>query len=212
MSPALSQLLQRLPEPIKADPKKTGVLAALLGVLAIFCVRAATQRATPERAGASFFAAAGAGEGNGSQASAAVRHNASSISALAARDSWLASPAAGLSRNLFQVSLDRFRPAPHTSDMTGIPTEEGFWDRVAKSQTVQADQLKRREAAIESAQRLAANLKLRSTVMGAEPKAIIDDKVVQVGMTVSSFRVMKIEPRKVIVERDGVRLEIRMEQ
>jgi hypothetical protein len=46
--------------------------------------------------------------------------------------------------------------------------------------------------------------------MGETPKALIDGELVGEGDMVGSFRVLRIEPRRIIVERDGVRLEIPM--
>jgi len=61
-------------------------------------------------------------------------------------------------------------------------------------------------------------MRLQSTVMGATPKAVIDERVVSEGDVVAcgsgenrtTFRVLKIEPRRIIVEREGIKLEIQM--
>ncbi len=54
--------------------------------------------------------------------------------------------------------------------------------------------------------------------MGTRPKAVINGDLVGEGDLVASgtgrartqFRVLKIEPRRIIVEREGIRLEIPM--
>jgi hypothetical protein len=46
--------------------------------------------------------------------------------------------------------------------------------------------------------------------MGASPKAVIDGGLVGEGDVVASFRVLRIEPRRIIVEREGIKLEIQM--
>ena len=56
----------------------------------------------------------------------------------------------------------------------------------------------------------AGNLRLDSIIMGPQPKAMIDGKLVAEGDVVALFRVLKIEPRRIIVEREGIKLEIQM--
>jgi hypothetical protein len=46
--------------------------------------------------------------------------------------------------------------------------------------------------------------------MGAKPKAVIDGALVGEGDVVAQFRVLKIEARRIIVEREGIKLEIQM--
>jgi len=45
--------------------------------------------------------------------------------------------------------------------------------------------------------------------MGASPKALVNGQLVGVGDVVASFRVCKIEARRIVVEREGIKLEIR---
>jgi len=47
-------------------------------------------------------------------------------------------------------------------------------------------------------------------MMGPVPKAMIDGQLVGEGSVVADFRVLKIESRKVIVEREGIMLAIQM--
>ena len=56
----------------------------------------------------------------------------------------------------------------------------------------------------------AAKLRLDSIMWGTQPKAMIDGKLVAEGDVVALFRVLKIEPRRIIVEREGIRLAILM--
>jgi hypothetical protein len=46
--------------------------------------------------------------------------------------------------------------------------------------------------------------------MGQKPKAMVNGKLVVEGDVVEGFRVLKIGPRGIIVERDGIRLEVLM--
>ena len=63
---------------------------------------------------------------------------------------------------------------------------------------------------VEAVQRQAAEMRLQSTVMGAKPKAVIDGALVGEGDVVAQFRVLKIEARRITVEREGIKLEIQM--
>jgi len=47
-------------------------------------------------------------------------------------------------------------------------------------------------------------------MMGPQPKALVNGEFVGEGSVVASFRVLKIEARRMIVEREGIRLEIVM--
>jgi hypothetical protein len=108
-----------------------------------------------------------------------------------------------------------------SKSMQSAPAESEtgqFWKEIEKSQSVEADQKKRREILVENLQREAAKLRLQSTVMGPEPQAIIGGSLVKEGDVVASgglngglqFRVLGIEARRVIIEREGIRLELRM--
>jgi hypothetical protein len=73
-----------------------------------------------------------------------------------------------------------------------------------------ADQRKERQILIENLQLQAMQLRLQSTVMGATPRALLNGDMVREGDVVASFRVLKIEPRRIVVEREGIKLEIPM--
>jgi hypothetical protein len=46
--------------------------------------------------------------------------------------------------------------------------------------------------------------------MSASPKAVIGGEMVGEGSVVAEFRVLRIEPRRIIIEREGIKLEIPM--
>jgi hypothetical protein len=46
--------------------------------------------------------------------------------------------------------------------------------------------------------------------MGPQPKAMIEGKLVNEGEVAAGFRVLKIEPRRITIEREGIVLEIQM--
>ncbi len=44
--------------------------------------------------------------------------------------------------------------------------------------------------------------------MSGSPKAVVNDKTVGEGSVVEGFRILKIEANRIIVEREGVKLEV----
>lgn len=213
MSTPGTQLPAWLPEAIRNDPKKAGVLAVLLLVLLVVVAKM-TLFSGPAAAKASATPAKKASQGDS-------RRYASGIQTLnpATRD-WLKEPITSVSRNLFVIRPEYF-PSTRQKVASGAATEiPGFWDAIEKSQSEQADQRKRRAILVENLQREAAKLRLQSTVMGPEPQAIIGGSLVKEGDVVASdtsnggvqFRVLVIETRRVIVEREGIRLAIHMKQ
>jgi hypothetical protein len=209
MMPAMTTqtLWDRIVAAVRKDPKRAGILTVLVAILAVLQVRLQMNH----------------GEG-GSRATAALTAQADnsaptpSISgaplskpqdAAAALRAWADAPSVPINRNLFAVNLDRF---PQDGARTAVPnmSTSGFWDELAKSMTLRADVRKERQILVENLQQQAGQMRLQSTVMGATPKAIINGELVGEGDVVASFRVLKIEPRRIIVEREGIKLEIQM--
>jgi hypothetical protein len=191
----------------KADPKKAAILGALGVVMILMWVRLVGSGG-PSKASATPTAF----QGGSSVAIAAdnLRGSAKTNATFAALQDWARKPIAPLSRNLFVVNYDFFpqdgsKPAPLRA-----PAGDGFWDQVAKSMTARADQKKEHEMLVENLRLQAAQLKVQSTMMGASPKALINGELVGVGGVVASFRVSKIEARKIVVEREGIKLELRL--
>ena len=125
-------------------------------------------------------------------------------------------------RDGVRICVDVYRPdakerfpallafAVHNKEMQ---TPEIFSDPVAKSVPNPADQLRERQILIQNLQSQAAKLRLQTIIMGsteAGPKAIVEGQLVQEGDVVASFRVLKIESRRIVVEREGIKLEIAM--
>ncbi len=129
---------------------------------------------------------------------------------------WTSQPIKPLRRNLFAVDLTHYR---HESGATPRNEQEpGFWEALAKSRAQRTDQKRARQILIENLQRQAAQIQLHSTMMGATPRAMVNGKLVEVGNVVSvgsgrdriDFRVVRIEARQMIVEREGILLAIEM--
>ena len=129
---------------------------------------------------------------------------------------WTAQPIEPLERNLFAVDLSYYR-RESGSDLRD-EEEPGFWTQLAKSRARKTDQKRARQILIENLQTQAARIQLQSTMMGATPKAMVNGKLVEVGNVVTveagrdrfDFRVIRIEARQMIVEREGILLAIAM--
>lgn len=202
-----SSLKARLIDIVKRDPKKAGALIILLAVLAAMWGKMlsggkmdpAAATAAPSQWDAS------------SQTFDANDQYSRSPSATASLMEWLRSPLVPVDRNLFAVKFDYFPQDGTTVNQTlHSPTGDGFWDQMAKSMTAKADQKREQQILIENLQLQAAQLKLQTIMMGSRPKAMINGEMVEEGDVVGSFRILKIEARRVIVERDGIRLGILM--
>jgi hypothetical protein len=122
---------------------------------------------------------------------------------------WQRRPIAPLSRNLFVINYDFFPQDGSTPAPLRVQQGDGFWDHIAKSMTARADQKREREVLVENLRLQAQQLKLQSTVLGALPRALVNGQLVRVGDVVASFRVTKIEARRIVVEREGIKLEVR---
>jgi hypothetical protein len=208
----VKQFADRLAAQARSDPKKATVLAVLVVVMGVMWARlVGGSAAGPRAATASDVAAARSGAAGPTGAPDVLRGaGPANARALASLQEWVRKPIVPLSRNLFVVNYDYFpqdgsKPAPLRA-----PHGDGFWDQVAKSMTQRADQKREREVLVENLRLQAAQLKVQSTVMGASPKALINGRLVGEGAVVASFRVSKIEARKIVVEREGIKLELRL--
>jgi hypothetical protein len=129
--------------------------------------------------------------------------------ALLAMQKWAVAPVPQVSRNLFSVRIEYF-PVDGSRTTPLQQADDGFWQRLEKSMALQADQRDKRENLIANFKDEAAKLRLESTMMGPEPKAMVNGDLVGEGSVVANFRIVSIEARRIIVEREGIRLEIDM--
>ena len=200
-----------LPESLREDPKKTGVLSALAMVLLVLVAHWTLG-------GPSKATAAVPTKPETALTTSPARANNQVIPQQFADEpvrAWVKRPVAIIPRNLFLVRTElypRATPVPQETP-AAQPT---FWDAVGKSQAQQADENKQRLVLVQNMQREAAKLELQSTIMGPIPQAIISGSMVREGSLVSAdgtsvqFQIVKIEARDVIVERDGIQLRLRM--
>jgi hypothetical protein len=199
----------------KADPKKATALAVLVTVMAVMWYRVMAggpSSASAYQVPGSFGASTAFGAGPGTPTSAdALRPNRSAAATAALQEWALRRPIAPLSHNLFVVNYDLFPTDGARSQEVAIRVDrgDGFWDQLAKSMAIKADQMKEHRARVEMIRAEAARLKVQSTLMGASPKALIDGRLVGVGDVVASFRVTRIEARRIVVEREGIKFGLR---
>jgi hypothetical protein len=208
-SPTLSTWKTKLLATMRAAPRKFAVMIGLGLILLAMILRLIFGSSGPSSA----FAAV-PGAPSGALASALDRSGDPFASRPAsARDwailQWTRLPILPLTRNLFAVPLDFYRrDGDHGGDLS---VGAGFWDRLAKSLSAHADQQEQRQILIDNVRIMAGSLKLESIVMGAQPSAMVNGNVVQQGSDIAGFRVLRIEPRMLILERQGVRLAIVMD-
>ncbi len=117
---------------------------------------------------------------------------------------WLSQPIRPVERNLFVVPTKYY-----TRKMADAGISESYEDP-AKSVQPATDQNKELQALMENLQSQASLLKLQSTMMGPIPCAMVNGELVKEGDTINGFKVVKIEPRRMMVERENSVLEIEM--
>jgi hypothetical protein len=195
----------RAVETAAKDPKKTGLLFLLVLLFVVLAVRTlGSGKGRPQAAGAAVARGGAGNRGFASQGKRAVTVNPR-------LQRWAEAPVRPLSRNLFTVRLDYFPvEGPRNGANLSRQGDDGFWVKLEKSLVLQADQRDKRENQVANYKAQAAQLKLQSTIMGPQPKALVNGELVGEGDVVASFRVLRIEARRVIIEREGIRLEIQM--
>jgi len=190
---------------IRQDPKKAGILAVLVLVLGSMWVKMALSGG-PKMAGAMpvvTSAPPGPSDTNNAPRSTDCK---------TLLREWVGEPLPqSVSRNIFDLKLDYYpMDATHVVADSRTSDDPTFWDRLAKSIDAQAEEHHKRETLIQNLRQQANQLQLTSTVMGPKPKAMVNGAMVGEGEVVAQFRVLKIEARSVIVEREGIKLEIPM--
>ncbi|HEY7088527.1 MAG TPA: hypothetical protein VH518_10590 [Tepidisphaeraceae bacterium] len=206
------QWQRRLRSIMTAQPKKSAALAVLLAVLAAMAGRGILGEGRPTRASGSVSSVVrsgvDAGTVGGPETPSAAASGRSAV-VLAALQKWSDAAVPPVSRNLFTVRIDYFPVDGSRTGQSDNP-EDGFWARLEKSLALQADQKFKHDNLIANYAAQASDLKLQSIVMGSQPKAMVNGELVGEGSVVAGFRILRIEDRKMIVEREGIRLEIQM--
>lgn len=63
---------------------------------------------------------------------------------------------------------------------------------------------------IEAIREMAATLRFQAGMLGPTPRALINDRVYRLGDKINGFAVSKIESRRVVLEKDGIEIHLRM--
>lgn len=223
----LRGVARRASELIAREPKKAVACAALLVVLGAMAARSfmrsggvATAAAEPIRV------MPGSLRGDESLRRAA-RDDANARAARADKlESWLSRPLQGPARDLFAFRPENYASATRAgtgeADVAPIAAETGRRsEQPEKSSAPRADLHVQRQVHRDAVAAAVGKLRLQSTVIQAGvPRAMIDGQLVKAGDTLTgeatagnakpTFRVVRIERQSVVIEHDGVRVEISM--
>jgi|SRR6266436_1694713 len=121
---------------------------------------------------------------------------------------WTRKPITGTKRNLFAIKLDYF-PVDGSRPMFSGDDADGFWDQLAKSLAAKADQEKARGILRDNVMMRASRLDLQSTGMfNGMPKAMVNGTIVQEGDTIDGFRIVQIEAKRIVVELEGIQVQV----
>jgi hypothetical protein len=123
---------------------------------------------------------------------------------------WAETVTTAPSRNLFQVDLTQYPRDGSRPKQAGGASADTFWHDLEKSMSDRADQEKQRQVELDVLKKDASELKLQTTIDGSTPKAIVNGVLVGEGDVVAKFRIVRIENRRIVIEREGIRFEIRM--
>jgi hypothetical protein len=192
---------EKIRQQIHRSPQKAAMLGGLAVVLSVILARI-------------FVGAAGPGGAAAATATVPIMNAVNDLPAIAHADhttillNWARQPIVPMRRNLFAIPFDYYVNDQARSTST---SSDGFWGLLAKSLSLQADQQSQRQARIDGIRTKARALQLQSIMFGAVPTAMINGDVVREGNVVEGFRILKIEPRRLIVESEGIELAIIMQ-
>jgi hypothetical protein len=205
-----------LPQPLRGAPKKSLGLTVLVAVLlAMWGKMFVGGNDGGPRGASAMSVASGPGRTSGTDGIDGGGRRARAFESGDELQRWLdADIPLVVSRNLFSINYDYFpMDGSRPVQPSRTANQETFWDQLAKSLSAQADQQEKRANLIQNLRQQAGQMQIASTFMGGgdgRPKALIDGVLVGEGESVAGFRVLKIEPRRVIFEREGIRLEVPM--
>ena len=213
--PLARKLAARLPESVRNSPAKSAVLGGLVVVMLAAWGRTLLRSPAAARAAAAVSDQVAKAVAAASPAPARESGGRTREAMLA----WLREPIAPIDRNAFAVRPGDFPiavpvPEPAAAPSKAAAPQAGVWDELAKSLARRADEQRRRDAALAEFRKSAAALELSTTVMTRPPTAILAGRAVREGDAVEvaggAVRVLRIEPRRVVVGRGGMTAEVRM--
>jgi len=186
---------------VKAEPRKAAALALLLAVLVGMWVKIFIF-------GDPRPVTAGLVNGGNPRVDQSHIVNAPLSPAIRSLLDWTKKPITGTKRNLFSIKLDYF-PVDGSRPMFSGDDADGFWDQLAKSLAAKADQEKVKGILRDNVRMQASRLDLQSTGMfSGMPKAMVNGTIVQEGDTIEGFRIVRIETKRIVVEREGIQVEV----
>jgi hypothetical protein len=186
---------------VKAEPKKAAALVLSVAVLVAMWVKIFVF-ADPRQVTA--------GPITGATPKAGGSHSPTQPLTGANRSflQWIRQPITGTKRNLFAIKLDYF-PVDGSRPMFSGDDTDGFWDQLAKSLAAKADQEKARGILRDNVVMRASRLDLQSTGMfNGIPKAMVNGTIVQEGDTIEGFRIVTIETKRIVVELEGIQVQV----
>jgi len=201
--PAWSEKLQ---EAFRASPVKAYTLTGLVIIMVIAWVRVLVGGHTNPAGAQAAMTSVGTASTAVAVEPAPVHHSQDQGQSLI---QWTRQPLRPISRNPFSIPID-FYPQDHSASSGDSAAGNSYWDLLRKSMSSRADQQEQRQILIDNIRLAAEALKLESTILGRTPSAMIDGQMVREGSVVSGFRVLKIESRDVVLDREGVKLVVIM--
>lgn len=187
--------LQRLWRQMAADKRKLGMMVALLGVAMLLWGRLLLKdvpRTANANPGAAVTRAASTTIGNSNGVETDNVPVDRPVVTVALQDEVV--------RDLFAFNKDFYLD----------PSEQGVTNVTAKSGDQTTDVSLQRQQA-EAAIRVAAqNLVLKSTLLGAQPRAVINGLLLAPGDEVQGFRLTEVRSRAVTVTREGFEIVLEM--
>lgn len=223
MTPWQKKAIDALPEPLRRDAKKTcvlgGLLVAFLGVMWV-----QFGRGQGDSAEAEVVPMAPAAPQPAPAPTVGARPASPRATSGGRVARWLETPAPALDRNVFLMRLENFQaiaPPEQAKPAARVVEEELFWDDLAKSLGARTDQRRQRQIWIDNLAGAAGQIRVETTIMSRPPVAMINGRRAGLGDALEvplvagsqqtvTFRVASIEPRRVVVERDGMKFEIPM--
>jgi hypothetical protein len=201
---ALTTWMEKAKAAMRASPGKSSAVTGLALIMVVAWVRVLfgghTSPATAQGATASQSPTA-------AQETFSLPHAVDQSGATLQQ--WAREPIQPLARNPFTVPLDCY-PMDGSNGNDLATGGTGYWNQVSKSMSSRADQQEQRQILIDNIRLAAESLKLESTIMGSTPGAMINGQMVHEGSVVNGFRVLSIQARELIVEREGVKLAVTM--
>jgi hypothetical protein len=196
---------------MKDDPKRAGVLCLLAGVLVIVGVRAAFFTGGPKKASAS-----SKGDALASSSSEAVRAGANAAAAVVekSRGEIVVLPEAPTTlRDVFQIDQSIF-PLPVVEKTAGKQGEVAPKSAPVIAETPEEAARKARIELELRVEKEASGLRLRGTLMGSNPTAVIETAsdrksfVLTPGQEIVGFTLVEVTSSSVTLEKEGITVEV----